>query len=163
MAIETASLQIINTTSSPVWHFLCQLVASQPLASRGFQKRGIRWKCGAIGEHFSQLRERNLLSLSLYIQLNNQLLHSTIIWSEGNDVISSLKVDEDQTSRKDFCQLPNARTQKTRRECVCRPITAVNRIHSIVNFWHSEELKTSLITMTQKFAEEKISELNVCT
>lgn len=129
-----------------------------------FQKRVLNWILPYnMNEYADKLRNLNILPLTMFNQLNDLLLLSSLE-NSGNQ-ISNLKSGSGSNQRRVqgvFEQSP-ARTEKMRGEFIFRVCRIANRIHPNVNFENKIGLKDRIIKQMWATFNEKYSETNICT
>ena len=117
-----------------------------------FKKNVVRWITGnKTMSYRSQLRFLNILSLPMFLQLNDVLLLSKITNEEMGTSISLPERPEIIGRRSEIFKLSKTRRKKGRSEFVFRNCRLVNRLDDYIDFINPQGLKNRLLKLMCNF------------
>ena len=113
-------------------------------------------------EYKSQLRLLNILSLPMFIQLNDLLLVSKAL-NEENSGIELPEVHTKETRNNEIFKMTKTRTEKGRSEFTFKTCRIANRLENLISLREPSGLKNRILRTMWNFFENKFSARNICT
>ena len=125
-------------------------------------RKAVRWITGRNEPYENQLRLLNIMTLPMYMQMNDLLTLSKLT-QEGRDDIEIPEINKVRKRSTDLYTLRKVRLEKARKKFVFKNCRLANRIDNELNFMEPQGLKNRILNLMWKFVNKSFNTQNICT